>query len=173
VADFDITVLIRTEHDAFRRAFIEIEQVEDKEELTRRWRELSDQLEVHAAAEEEVFYPELLHEVEDSEGETEHAVKDHNEIRETTRKVDEHEVGTHAWWAAFREAREATVDHVGEEETDVLPPFQEEVSEERRGELGMRWMKFLEDHASAKGLSGGEKDPEAYVEEHTAGQHPG
>lgn len=168
MADFDITVLIRSEHDAFRRAFTEIEALTDTEELGRRWRELSDQLEVHAAGEEEVFYPELLHDVDDSEDDTEHAVKDHNEIRETTRKVDDHEVGTDAWWEAFREAREATVDHLGEEESDVLPPFQQQVDEDKRGQLGLRWMKFLEDHEDARGLSREEPDPQEYVEEHTA-----
>lgn len=167
MADFDITVLILSEHDAFRRAFTEIEQLEDVEQLGARWRELADQLEVHAAGEEAVFYPELLHEVDDSDDDTEHAVKDHNEIRETTQAVDDHEVGTDAWWEAFRAAREATVDHLGEEENDVLPPFKQEVDEQRRSELGMRWMKFLEDHAGAKGLSGQEKDPEQYVEDHT------
>jgi hypothetical protein len=168
VADFDITVLIRSEHDAFRRAFTEIESLTDPGELATRWRELADQLEVHAAGEEEVFYPALLKKVGDSEGDTVHAVKDHNEIREATRKVDDHEIGTDAWWEAFREAREATVDHLGEEETDVLPPFQEEVPEDKRGELGLAWMKFLEDHESAQGLSGEEKDPQEYVEAHTA-----
>jgi hypothetical protein len=166
VADFDITVLIRSEHEAFRRAFAEIEQLSEIEQLRTRWRGLADQLEVHAAGEEEVFYPELLQEVDDSEGETRHAVKDHNEIREATRAVDEHEVGTDPWWEAFRKAREATVDHLGEEESDVLPPFQEEVPEDRRSELGLRWMRFLETHAAARGLSGQEKDPEVYVEEH-------
>ena len=166
MADFDITVLIRSEHDAFRRAFTEIEQLTDTEELRTRWRELSDQLEVHAAGEEEVFYPALLKKVDDSEGDTEHAVKDHNEIREATSKVDQHEPGTDAWWEAFREAREATVDHLGEEESDVLPPFQEEVPEDKRGELGLAWMKCPEQHENAKGLSGEEKDPQEYVEEH-------
>lgn len=168
MADFDITVLIRSEHDAFRRAFTQIEQLTEHDDLARRWRELSDQLEVHAAGEEEVFYPELLQDVPDSEGDTHHAVKDHNEIREATRKVDGHEVGSDAWWEAFREAREATVDHLGEEESDVLPPFQEQVDEDRRGELGLRWMRFLEEHASAKGLSGEEKDPEEYLQEHAS-----
>ena len=167
MSDFDITVLIRSEHDAFRRAFNEIEQLSDPEELRTRWRELSDQLEVHAAGEEEVFYPTLLKKVDDSEGDTEHAVKDHNEIREATSKVDQHEPGTDQWWEAFREAREATVDHLGEEEADVLPPFQEEVAEDKRAELGMAWMKFLEDHEGATGLSGEELDPQEYVEEHS------
>ena len=167
MADFDITALILSEHEAFRRSFTEIEQLTDPDELGQRWRELADQLEVHAAGEETIFYPELLQDVDDSEGDTEHAVKDHNEIRETTSAVDEHEVGSDDWWEDFRAAREATVEHLGEEETDVLPPFQEQVSAELRDELGMRWLKFHEDHEDAKGLSGDTVDPEAYVEEHS------
>ena len=122
---------------------------------------------MHAAGEEQVFYPELLRDVDDSEDDTEHAVKDHNEIRETTQAVDAHEVGSDAWWEAFRTAREATVEHLAEEENDVLPPFQQQISAEARDELGMRWLKFLEDHENARGLSGDTVDPEAYVEKHS------
>ena len=167
MGDFDITTLILSEHEGFRRTFAELEQLSDREELGRRWRELSDALEVHAAGEEEIFYPELLQDVDDSEADTEHAVKDHNEIRETTSAVDDHEVGSDAWWEAFRACREATVDHLGEEENDVLPPFQAQVSAERRDELGMRWLQFHESHEDARGLSGDTVDPEAYVEEHS------
>jgi hypothetical protein len=168
VGDFDITTLILSEHEQFRRTFAEIEQLTDPEEVGRRWRELADALEVHAAGEEEVFYPELLQDVDDSEGETKHAVGDHNEIRETTVAVDEHEVGTDAWWEAFRTCREATVDHLAEEENDVLPPFQQQIDAERRDALGMRWLEFHERHEDAKGLSGDTVDPQAYVEEHSA-----
>ena len=167
MGDFDITTLILSEHEGFRRTFAEIEQLDEPEELGRRWRELADSLEVHAAGEEQIFYPELLQDVDDSEGDTEHAVKDHNEIRETTAAVDEHEVGTDAWWEAFRACREATVDHLAEEENDVLPPFQEQVSGEHRDALGMRWLEFHEQHEGAEGLSGETVDPEAYVEEHS------
>lgn len=167
MADLDIDALILSEHEAFRRAFTEVEALTDTAELTRRWRELSDQLEVHAAGEEEVFYPHLLRRVDDSEDDTEHAVKDHNEIRETTRAVDDHEVGTGAWWEAFRAAREATVEHLGEEEVDVLPPFREQVPDAERCALGEQWLAFQQRHARGKGLSGAEVDPEAYVEEHT------
>ncbi len=168
MGDFDITTLILSEHEGFRRTFAEIEQLTEPDELRARWRELADQLEVHAAGEEAVFYPELLQDVDDSEGDTEHAVKDHNEIRETTVAVDEHEVGTDAWWEAFRTCREATVEHLAEEETDVLPPFQQQVDAEHRDALGMRWLEFHERHEDAKGLSGDTVDPQAYVEEHSA-----
>ena len=97
MADLDIAVLVLSEHEAFRRSFTQIESTEDAQEAGRLWRELADALEVHAAGEEAVFYPALLREVDDSEGDTEHAVKDHNEIREATAAVDEHEVGSDAW----------------------------------------------------------------------------
>ncbi len=167
MSDFDITTLILSEHDAFRRAFAEIEELSDVEELRSRWQALADQLEVHAAGEEEVFYPTLLQEVDDSEGDTEHAVKDHNEIRDAVRAVGEHEVGSDAWWEAFRAAREETVDHLGEEENDVIPPYKEQVDEATRTRLGEQWLAFLERHEGAKGLSGEDKDPEQYVEENS------
>jgi hypothetical protein len=168
MADFDIDALVLAEHEAFRRSFTEIEALTDPGELEQRWTELADRLEVHAAGEEAVFYPELLQEVDDSEGDTKHAVKDHNEIRETTQAVAQHEAGSDAWWDAFRTAREATVEHLEEEEHDVLPPFRDQVDEETRHRLGLQWLKFLEDHEAAKGLTGDAVDPEAYVEEHTA-----
>jgi hypothetical protein len=169
VSDFDITALVLAEHEAFRRAFAEIEQLgDDAAQAGRRWRELADSLEVHAAGEEAVLYPALLRDVDGSEGDTGHAVKDHNEIRDASRAVDDHEVGSDAWWEALRSAREVTADHLAEEESDVLPPFAEQVSGEERGELGMRWLTFLEDHEGAKGLSAEPTDPQEYVEEHTA-----
>ena len=165
MADLDITALILTEHELFRRSFAEIEGLSDRAELAKRWVELADQLEVHASGEEEVFYPELLHDVDDSEGDTKHAVKDHNKIRDTVRAVGEHEVGTDAWWEAFRAAREETMEHLEEEEHDVLPPFQSEVDEDKRSELGIAWLKFRDAHDRARGLSGDNKDPEEYVDE--------
>lgn len=167
MADFDITVLILSEHDAFRRAFTELESLTDPAQLALKWRELSDALEVHASGEEEVFYPQLLRKVDNSEQDTEHAIKDHNKIRDTTHAVDDHQVGTDAWWEAFKTAREETVEHLEEEEHDVLPPFKQEVSEEKRTEIGMKWLAFRDAHESAKGLTGEDKDAKEYVEENS------
>ena len=167
MSDFDITALILSEHDAFRRAFTELEQLADVGELRTRWQELADQLEGHASGEEEIFYPVLLERVDDSEDDTEHAVHDHNKIRDAVRAAAEHEVGSDAWWEAFRSAREETVEHLEEEEHDVLPPYKEQVDEATRTRLGEQWLAFLERHEGAKGLSGKDKDPERYVEENS------
>ena len=165
----DITDLILAEHEEFRRAFAELDGLTDRAELARRWQELADHLEVHASAEEEVFYPEVLQDVDDSEGDTKHAIKDHNKIRDAARATGPHEVGTDAWWEAIRAAREETVEHLDEEESDVLPPFREQVDEETRRRLVDAWLAFHERHKRARGLSGEDKDPEEYVEEKAAG----
>ncbi len=71
MADLDITLLILSEHDAFRRSFTDIDSLTDPTDLATKWRELSDSLEVHASGEEDVFYPQLLHRVDDSKEDTE------------------------------------------------------------------------------------------------------
>ena len=168
MSDLDITTLILSEHEAFRRAFAALEGTSDATELAEGWQRLADQLEVHAAAEEEIYYPALLRKVDESEDDTEHAIKDHNKIRDAVDAVAQHEVATEAWWQAFRAARKETVEHLEEEEHDVLPPFKDEVDEQKRTDLGMRWLKFHEDHDRARGLSGEKLDPQEYVEENAS-----
>ena len=170
MADFDIAVLILGEHDLFRRAFTDLEglgEQGDPRKLAARWQELADSLEVHASGEEVVFYPELLQEVPDSEGETKHAISDHNEIRDAVRAVADEEVGSEAWWQAVRHAREVNAEHLDEEERDILPGFRDRVEASHRSELGLRWLAFHDEHERARGLSGKDKDPETYVEEHS------
>ena len=81
----DITQLILDDHHEQRRLFAILEQVSrsDIAALTAIWGRLSAFLEVHAAAEEEVFYPELLQagqragRIGTAEEETLDAIKDH------------------------------------------------------------------------------------------------
>ena len=58
----DITQLILDDHHEQRRLFAIMEQVgrADTGTLSAVWERLSSFLELHAAAEEEIFYPELL-----------------------------------------------------------------------------------------------------------------
>ncbi len=167
MADFDIVTLILAEHDTFRRSFTALEELTDTGELHTAWQEIADQLEVHASAEEVVFYPQLLKQVPGEEGDTKHAVHDHNEIRDACRAVDGPSVGTDQWWEAVRNARAVTAEHLEEEEHEVLPPFKETVSAELRDELGMTWLEYHDKHEGARGLSGDDKDPDAYVAERT------
>jgi hemerythrin-like domain-containing protein len=162
----DIIKIILHEHEEFKSEFKELENMKDKQELNERWRKLADYLELHASAEEALFYPRAIKKVKDSKEDTKHAVKDHNEIRQTTKAVGKEEFDSKEWWKAFSEWKDATIEHLEEEEEDVIPPFEKEVSEEDRNMIGEEWRQFYSKHHHAKGLSGAEKDPEAYVEKH-------
>ena len=86
----DITQLILDDHHEQRRLFAILEQVDrsDTEALAAVWGRLADFLEVHAAAEEALFYPALLRvgiaarRKAGVEDETLDAIHDHNEIRD-------------------------------------------------------------------------------------------
>jgi hypothetical protein len=152
VSDFEITALVLAEHEVFRREFAALED-RSGQELAAASEALHARLEVHAVAEEQLFYPLLAQEA-DGEQETAEGVHDHNEIRHAAAAVGEHEVGSEAWWEAVRVARQVNADHMAEEETDFFPPFKEAVDDEQRQALGMRWLAFHDEHERAEGLSG-------------------
>ncbi len=109
----DITQLILDDHHEQRRLFAILEQVDRAETgvLAAIWGRLAAFLELHAAAEEEIFYPALLqvglaaHRAAGVEGETLDAIRDHNEIRDAIAEVARHQVGTDEWFAAVGAAR--------------------------------------------------------------------
>jgi hypothetical protein len=164
----DITVLILAEHDEFRARFTDLMDLRDfgpTSECETRWDIVSDLLEVHAKAEEEIFYPVLLKRGSDkASDETVDAVGDHNQIRDAIALAGQSEVGSDWWWAAVQSCRDANDEHLAEEERDVLPDFREHTSEQLRSELGETWLKFHADHQAAQGISTADVNPEGYVQ---------
>jgi hypothetical protein len=162
----DIVRLILSDHEIFRARFAELAELrDDTPAATALWGELAAHLETHASAEEEHFYPALLHNVEGSEDETKDAVGDHDEIRQGIRRAAAAKAGSDEWWAGIQDAREANDEHLAEEERDDLPDFLRNVSVEVRQDLGARFVAFRDAHPWAAGLSYQDKDPERFVED--------
>lgn len=162
--DMDITVLVEREHEAMRRQFEAIDSLSDTQELTEAWTTLAELLEIHASGEESLLYPKLARAAEEGAEEAEHAVRDHNEIRDSVRAVQEHTVGSQDWWQALRTTREVNEEHLQEEEREALPLFRESTDRSRLEELGREWVTFHERHQHARGLSGDDVDPQAVVD---------
>lgn len=159
----DITALILDDHDRFRRKFAELDDLSSAADLAAAWGPLADLLDVHAAAEEEVFYPQLIQRGADAEDETLDAVGDHNEIRDAVRDAGTHPPGSAQWHAAVRKARTANSEHMAEEEDDALADFRRHADPGLREELGRRFLEFKQEHANAQGLDTSDVDPEGYV----------
>ncbi|MGH3906049.1 MAG: hemerythrin domain-containing protein [Pseudonocardiaceae bacterium] len=163
----DVTLLILEDHESLRRTFAELDGMrDDPERAGDLWTELAAFLEVHASAEEEHFYPALLQHVPGSEDETRDAIGDHDEIRDGIRHAEAAEVGSEQWWKGVEAARDANDEHLAEEERDDLPDCLRYFSLELRTELGARFQEFKDNHPRARGLSGADKDPDSYIEEH-------
>ena len=167
----DITHLILDDHERFRREFAQLDELRAARsttaaDLNRVWAPLADFLDVHAAAEEEVFYPELLRKgSDDAEGETLDAIGDHNDIRDGVRDAGRRPPGSAEWWEAVNRTRAANDEHMGEEEHEGLADFRLNAAPALRESLGRRFRSFKSEHAGTRGLDTSDKDPEAYVAE--------
>ena len=141
----DITQLILDDHHEQRRLFAMLEQIDraNTDVLSAIWGRLAAFLELHAKAEEEIFYPALLQAgiaarrragVED---ETLDAIGDHNEIRDAVLEAAKHQAGSDSWYAAVAAANEANGDHMAEEEREGLTDFRRLASLQERHDLAV------------------------------------
>ena len=162
----DITQLILDDHHEQRRQFAILEQIASADTATLRdiWARLAAFLEVHAAAEEKVFYPELIRVAKilgRAEEETLDAINDHNEIRDTIAAVAGHAVGTAGWYEAVAAVNAANSDHMAEEEREGLTDFRRAAGLALRHDLAVAFAAFEARHVT--GVQPVDKDPAAYV----------
>jgi hypothetical protein len=165
----DITQLILDDHHEQRRLFAILEQVDqaDTDTLSAVWGRLAAFLEVHAAAEEAIFYPALLQvgiaarRKAGVEDETLDAIHDHNEIRDAVAEVGRHPVGSDGWYKAVAGTNLANGDHMAEEEREGLTDFRRLASLQRRHDLAVAFAAF--EARNIAGVQPVDKDPAAYV----------
>lgn len=176
----DVTDVILRDHRWFRDQFVALYDLHpgdgeepDVDALSRIWDPLAARLDVHAIAEERIFYPELLDKGEDPEDETVDAIGDHNEIRDGVHDAGRHPVGAQAWWDAVGATREANDEHMAEEEREGIANFRVHAPASLRRSLGIALQTFLDEHPTASGLDTSDQDPDDYVERVEAELHPG
>jgi len=167
----DITQLILDDHAEQRRLFAILEQLDpaDTESLSAVWDRLATFLELHAAAEEAIFYPALLRvgvragRAAGAEDETLDAIHDHNDIRDAIAAVAGHQAGTSEWLAAVAAVNVANGDHMAEEEREGLTDFRRRAGLQLRHRLAVAFAAFEARHVA--GVPPVDKDPEEYIRE--------
>ena len=165
----DITQLILDDHHEQRRLFAILEQVgrTDTAVLSAVWARLGAFLELHAAAEEAIFYPALLQvglaaqRAAGVEEETVDAIHDHNEIRDAVAEVARHQVGTDEWFGAVAAANLANSDHMAEEEREGLTDFRRLAGLQQRHDLAVAFAAFQAQNFA--GVPAVDRDPESYI----------
>jgi hypothetical protein len=174
----DITELILDDHHEQRRLFAILEQIsrQDIETLSAVWGRLGIFLELHAAAEEAIFYPALLRvglaarRQAGAEAETLDAIRDHNEIRDAVGEAARYPVGSPDWHAAVAAANLANSDHMAEEEREGLTDFRRLAGLQERHDLAVAFAAFQARNVA--GVPVVDKDPETYVRQAEEGLRP-
>jgi hypothetical protein len=167
----DVTRLILDDHETLRRRFADLDDAQasgDLAAIRAAWEPLADLLDLHAEAEEQVFYPKLLEYGlrPRAEDETEDAIEDHNKIRQGVRDAAGREVGSDGWWEAVGRARTENSKHIAEEEREALSDFRLTVPLDERYDLGLDWMRFRARHEGESDIEGVDKDVDEYLAEH-------
>jgi hypothetical protein len=177
-ATVDITQLILDDHHEQRRLFAIVEQIDrrDTETLSAVWSRLAVFLELHAAAEEEIFYPVLLRvglqasRAQGTEDETADAISDHNDIRDAIAAVAGLEAGSEEWTSAVAAVNLANSNHMAEEEREGLTDFRRLAGLQSRHDLAVAFAAFEARHFA--GVPPVDKDPAEYVRDEEQGLLP-
>lgn len=167
----DIVQLVLDDHAEQRRLFALIEETDgsEKDALSAMWTRLKNLLDAHAEAEERFLYPRVLEQdsggvdADSAEEATEDAIGDHNDIRDASEAVQQHEVGTKEWFDAVDEANHANSHHLPEEERQALTALRRNCSLEERHELGVKFMRLESEYLC--GIKVVDKDVDEYLED--------
>lgn len=170
----DITDLILHDHQEQRRLFAYLDDIDasDSTALGAVWTRLRNLLEVHAEAEEQLFYPQLLKIGKGvggeggAGGEVRDVIKDHNDIRDAAEDAGRHEVGGAGWWQAVRATNRANSDHMAEEEREDLVDFRRHADWRLRHDIAVAFATFEATHPD--GIQARDKDPQSYVRRYSS-----
>jgi hemerythrin superfamily protein len=130
----DVVELIEHDHREVEQLFAQFEQSGDAALAA----QLCDELDKHAAAEEQEVYPVVAEKVDDGRKLASEAEDEHKEARQVIGRIRRTSDPEHLT-ELMQELKSLVQHHVQEEESEMLPKAQREISAEEREQLGARF----------------------------------
>jgi hemerythrin superfamily protein len=119
------TQMIRQDHKKVEGLFNKFEQTKGAEAKRRLAENAMAELEVHAALEEQIFYPAVEKEVEDASSMISEAREEHQTVKQLIAELKGMEEADEEFESQFSELVENVQHHVEEEENEMLPKVEE------------------------------------------------
>jgi hemerythrin-like domain-containing protein len=112
--------LLKADHDKVKKLFDKFEKADEssKGEIVA---EAIQELKVHAAIEEQVFYPALRHQMDDEEGLMDEADEEHHVAKFLIAELEQMKGDEDHWEAKFTVLSENVRHHIKEEEREIFP----------------------------------------------------
>src|SRR5437764_7446829 len=138
----DATRLLEQDHREVEQLFDKFEGAQGD---TEKKGELADkiitELSIHAAIEEEVFYPEVKAAVPDGEGLVDHSLEEHQEVKELLSDLDSMNSGDPGFHQKMEKVISDVKEHVQEEEGEMFPKLREAISANELLQIGEKLEK--------------------------------
>lgn len=134
----DAVTLLTNDHRSFDHLFTQLEGSLSGEERGQAIQGVIRELSVHAVIEEQVLYPAIREEVPGGEGLADHAIDEHQELKEALARLERLEPGDAETETTLRQLISDMRQHVGEEEGPggLFEQLRVTVSQERLEEMG-------------------------------------
>jgi len=130
MADARIFEDLKQDHDRQRRLFKQIGQTaRDEDARAPLFEKLREELQAHAAAEEESLYATMLA-CPDLRDDARHSVSEHKEIDDKLGELVRTDLDSASWTKAFDELRHRYFHHIDEEEEEMFPRASEVLTPE-------------------------------------------
>lgn len=133
------TDVLKKDHNAVKKLFTQFNRttaraVEQRQHLVDK---ISEELEIHAAIEEELFYP-AVRATGEGEDLVREAVEEHQEVKQLVAEIQGLDVSSPEIADQMRQLREAVLHHATEEEKEMFPFAKEHLGAEELTRLGQQ-----------------------------------
>jgi hemerythrin superfamily protein len=142
----DIYSLIRKDHQEVASFFRRLKAMEGFSETSEQlFAQLREELELHAHAEERVWYP-ALQEAEGTQELVEEALDDHELVQGLLDELAASRMDDEAWNEKLEVLEEHVKDHIEEEESNIFDVARQLFSTEQAAELAQHWQTAKQEH---------------------------
>lgn len=132
----DIIDVLTKDHREVNQMFGRFQRANKPETLDEIAKEIIRELSIHAAIEEQFVYPLIRRKVDDGDGLADHAIDEHQEVKELLDKLEKMEPTQKQFTQTMEKLIESVREHVAEEEGEVLPKLREATTADLRGKVG-------------------------------------
>src|SRR5258706_4376280 len=143
----DALEMLREDHRKVQEMFEQFERSEDPQAKQQICAEALTALKVHAALEEELFYP-AVREVSDDEEKVDEALEEHHVAKLLASELEEMDAGDDHFDAKFKVLAESVKHHIEEEESEIIPAVESQLDTEDLGERMAELKQDLEQKMS-------------------------
>jgi hemerythrin-like domain-containing protein len=135
----DAVAMLKEDHDKVKKLLTELDSTTERGVKTRTelFAQVKQELEVHEAIEEEIFYPALKEHPKAKELVLE-AYEEHNVVDMVMREIEGTSVEDETWGAKLTVMKENVEHHIDEEESEMFKQAKQVFNDEELSDLGER-----------------------------------